>query len=43
VGVSIGEGSTHDNKNQLDGRKAMLVKKLCLPLNKDNQVTTDGE
>jgi hypothetical protein len=27
----------------LDGRKAMLVQKLCLPLNRDNQVATDGE
>ncbi|KAH9548605.1 hypothetical protein CY35_11G096400 [Sphagnum magellanicum] len=41
VRVSIGEGSTPDNKNQLDGRKAMLVQKLCLPLNRDNQVATD--
>jgi hypothetical protein len=44
VRVSIGEGSTPDNKNQLDGRKAMLVQKLCLPpLNRDNQVAIDGE
>ncbi|CAK9200175.1 unnamed protein product [Sphagnum troendelagicum] len=41
VRFSIGEGSTPDNKNQLDGRKAMLVQKLCLPLNIDNQVATD--
>jgi hypothetical protein len=43
VRVSIGEGNTPDNKNQLDGRKAMLVQKLCLPFNRDNQVATDGE
>jgi hypothetical protein len=43
VRVSIGEGSTPDNKNQLDGRKVMLVQKLCPPLNRDNHVATDGE
>jgi hypothetical protein len=28
VGVSIGEGSTLDNKNQLDGRKALSLEDL---------------
>jgi hypothetical protein len=28
VGVSIGEGSITDNKNQLDGRKALSLEDL---------------